>query len=133
MELTENQTIGERLKSYLAYKNITATEFEKSICVANGFVSNAIKGSRAMGSDKLAKMLETYEDLNLIWLLSGKGNMINPIKDVSINNDIEDKTESIEINLNDNIGFEIVSLLKKQLADKEYIIELQKQLLELKK
>lgn len=135
MELTDNQTIGKRLKSYLAYKNITAMEFERKIDVGNGFVSSLDIKSRAMGSDKLKKISDLYEDLNLSWLIAGKGEMINLEYSLNLDNIINEEQPIYEHkNKKVDIDYEkIIAQLKKELEEKEYIIQLQKQLLDLKK
>lgn len=62
-----------RLISYLAYLGMGQNAFEKSVGISNGSIANMSKGLR---SDNLAKIAETYPELNLRWLLLGEGNMI---------------------------------------------------------
>jgi len=65
--------VKERLKIYINSLNMTVSEFEKSIFVSNGYI-NAI--SKSIGIDKLEKIIELYSNLNIEWLLTGKGEML---------------------------------------------------------
>ena len=102
----------ERLKSYLKYKGIREGNFCKSISASNGYVNSIYKG---IGSDKRDLIIEKYPDLNMDWLLTGRGEMIitnsNPILDdekISHNqNSLRDKyillLEQTVANLEDKI------------------------------
>lgn len=65
--------VKDRIKAFLKSQNITVTSFEESIGVSNGYV-NAI--SKSIGIDKINTMLEKYSNLNIEWLLTGKGSML---------------------------------------------------------
>lgn len=65
-------TVKDRIKSFCKAENITISAFEESIGVSNGYV-NAI--SRSLGIDKLNTIIEKYSNLNIEWLLTGKGEM----------------------------------------------------------
>jgi hypothetical protein len=66
----------DRLNRYLESKKITAYAFEKACGVANGYFGKQSKGKGSVGSDILEKISMQYPDLNLIWLITGKGKMI---------------------------------------------------------
>lgn len=64
----------ERMKKYLQYKNISEGTFEKSTGLSKGFISNIGDSIRAANRLKI----EMYApDLNMVWLLTGEGNMLN--------------------------------------------------------
>jgi hypothetical protein len=65
--------VKERVKEFTKYCNITISAFEKSIHVANGYVNSI---SKSIGIDKIASILEIYPNLNIEWLLAGKGFML---------------------------------------------------------
>jgi len=68
--------IVDRLKEYLASRNITHSSFQRTCRLSNGYLSNLLKGKGAMGADVLQKIHAAYPELSLIWLLTGKGEMI---------------------------------------------------------
>ncbi len=55
---------------------MTTAEFERQIGVSGGYISNI---SKSIQPDKLEKISKIYPDLNIEWLLIGKGSMINNI------------------------------------------------------
>ena len=69
--------VKERLISYLKVKGVNNSEFGRSIGVSAAFVSS-IRSS--IGQDKLTKISAMYPDLNIEWLLTGIGSMLNDSK-----------------------------------------------------
>ncbi|PTX63752.1 hypothetical protein C8N46_101357 [Kordia periserrulae] len=53
--------------------------FDKSISVGNGYTSKQSKANASVGSDVLERIIDTYPDLNPLWLLTGEGEMIREI------------------------------------------------------
>lgn len=70
--MTNNETIIDRLILYIRSKGISVSKFERSIGAGNNYLNNV----KSIGSDKLLSISNKYEDLNLEWLISGKGEMI---------------------------------------------------------
>lgn len=66
----------ERLAEYMAYKGLKPTPFNNTIGASNGYIANAIKHKRSLGSHVLEEIFYVYSDLNPTWLLTGKGNML---------------------------------------------------------
>jgi hypothetical protein len=66
----------DRLTKYIEVKRFVVAVFERSIGVANGYIGKQRKKKGSIGSDILERIAETYPDLNLIWLITGKGAMI---------------------------------------------------------
>ena len=66
----------ERFKEYLNSKGISNAQAERDCGLSNGLVGNAFKTKTTIGSDKLEKILTTYQDLSAEWLLRGSGSMI---------------------------------------------------------
>ena len=66
----------ERFKEYLDSKGISNAQAERDCGFSNGLIGNAFKTKTTIGSDKLEKILMTYEELSAEWLLRGKGSMI---------------------------------------------------------
>jgi phage repressor protein C with HTH and peptisase S24 domain len=72
--------VKERVKEFTKYCNITISGFEKSINVTNGYVNSI---SKSVGLDKIESILEIYPNLNLEWLLTGKGSMLKEYTTIS--------------------------------------------------
>ncbi|WP_378177872.1 hypothetical protein [Aquimarina sp. SS2-1] len=68
--------VSERLGQYIENKNISFYAFENSIDASRGSISKAVKEGKSIGSTVIENILSVYEDLNPVWLLTGKENMI---------------------------------------------------------
>ena len=66
-------TVKQRIISFIKYQKLSQRKFENSINVSNGFVNNI---SKSIGADKLQRILSVYPDLNPDWLLYGEGEML---------------------------------------------------------
>ena len=66
----------ERLAMYLQFRAITPHSFERKIHLSNGYFSKQIKNLGSVGSDILVKIYNSYPDLNMLWVLTGEGQMI---------------------------------------------------------
>ncbi len=66
-------TVKNRIKTFCKEEGIPVSAFEESIGVSNGYV-NAI--SKSIGLDKINSIVETYSNLNIEWLLTGRGDML---------------------------------------------------------
>lgn len=67
--------MNERLQQFLAAENITQAQFADSINVARAGVSHIIAGRNKPGYDFIVGMMKRYPDLNIEWLLTGRGKM----------------------------------------------------------
>ena len=65
--------ISDRLKYLIKKEGLNVHQFEKSIGASNGYVHH-LKNS--ISFDKLEKILEIFQELNIEWLLFGKGSML---------------------------------------------------------
>lgn len=65
-----------RLYQYFEFKGIRPTRFEKDLGFSNGYFSIQMRREADIGTSILEKITENCRDLNLYWLISGKGNMI---------------------------------------------------------
>lgn len=98
--------IKDRISEFIRCNNITIAEFERNVNLANGYIKK-FKGS--IGSDKLNNIASYYPELNIEWLITGKGNMLKESGDVigSIQGDgnkIEyNNTGDVEVGNNINI------------------------------
>ena len=88
----DESTIKSRLIDFLDYKRVSKTDFGKSIGVSNAFVTSIRK---SIQPDKLQSIASTFPDLNINWLMTGDGEMLN----------VSDKTSTIN-------GEPVIELIK---------------------
>jgi hypothetical protein len=65
--------IRERIIQFIDYKGISKYKFYQDTGFSNGFLDK----EGAIGSDKCEKISYVYPDINLEWLITGNGEMIN--------------------------------------------------------
>lgn len=65
--------VRERLKHFIEYKGISKYKFYKDLGLSNGFLDK--EGN--IGSDKCEKIIYQYPELNMLWLLTGQGEMLS--------------------------------------------------------
>ncbi|MES2004983.1 MAG: hypothetical protein V4450_10710 [Bacteroidota bacterium] len=122
----------ERLQEYLVFNRISAYAFEHDCQLANGYLGKQLKGKGSVGSDILLRIKERYTELSLVWLVTGKGNML-----LTTHQTMHSAVDAVcELTEEQKIFFsskdDLICLLNKQieklgamLADKEKIIYLQ--------
>lgn len=66
-------TVKERLMSYLKFKKISQAEFGRTIGVSSAYVASIRK---SIDKDKLSLIRSAFPDLDLDWLLFGTGDML---------------------------------------------------------
>ena len=67
--------IIDRLNEYIEIKGISLNAFDKSVGASNGYIGKQIKSRGSIGGDIIEKISCTYEDLNIEWLITGRGEM----------------------------------------------------------
>lgn len=101
----EDKRVIDRLLEYLRYKGISNSAAEKEMGLANAYLKNTSKDGRigSIGSDILAKVEEIYLDLCLIWLITGKGDMLKEsvVNDSSTPSVKAQKGNSIQVDFTD--------------------------------
>ena len=65
-----------RLFQYLDNKNIPHTRFEKEIGLSNGYLNTQLKRNADLGEGVIGKIVDYCLDLELTWLITGKGEML---------------------------------------------------------
>lgn len=66
----------DRLIEYLQYSKISPSKAEKALGVANAYIQNSKNRKGEIGSSILSKLATEYLDLNLIWVITGNGQML---------------------------------------------------------
>lgn len=75
----------ERIRQFIEYKKISVREFSRKIGISHSLLANA----KTIGADKLESILTEFPEINPIWLLTGKGEMLKenyPISNKNIQN-----------------------------------------------
>ena len=86
------ESLKERLKSFAEYKGLSVRAFEEECGLTRGNVSN-MKDLGALGSDKLSKIIDRFEDIDVYWLITGKGEMLKTKRDEDSPQDFTENTE----------------------------------------
>ena len=66
--------LKKRMIEFLAHKGLSQLRFEKSVGLSRGFVNNM---GDAIRSSSLGKISKVYPELNIVWLQTGIGSMLN--------------------------------------------------------
>lgn len=66
-------SINQRIKDFAIHKKISIRKFEQMCSLSNGYVSNI---NYAIGEDKMLNIIQTFPDINPVWLQMGEGNML---------------------------------------------------------
>mgnify|MGYP000846557209 FL=1 len=88
--------IVDRIRQIIEYKEISTRQFCLKIGVANGFLDKV----KDVGSEKVAKILYAFPEINPEWLLMGEGSMLrspqaNRTGHVVVSNDFKGGTNHI--------------------------------------
>lgn len=75
----------DRLSLYLEHKNISSSKAEKALGIANAYIQNSKTRKGEIGSGVLSRIEAEFLDINLIWLITGKGDMLLADNNISVN------------------------------------------------
>ena len=81
----------DRFYQYLNHKSIKPVSFEKTAGLSNGYLGKQLKRSADLGETIILKIIENCPDLDLIWFLTGKGEMLNSKIDLCKNENSENE------------------------------------------
>ena len=70
----ERNTVKDRLIAYLSEKKLSKAEFGRRIGASSAFVTSMRK---SMQPDKIERIAQEFPDLNIVWLQTGEGEMLN--------------------------------------------------------
>ncbi len=118
----------ERIAIYIHFKKISPHAFEKKIELSNGYFSKQLKHLGSVGSDILIRIHQAYSDVDILWILTGEGQMLKEETQHSLqidNSILEDFTNKYA---NENKKLKKLEndfdKLQTSLSDKEKIIAL---------
>lgn len=87
--------MNSRLIQFLAAENVTQSQFADSINVARASISHIVAGRNKPGYDFITAVMRRYPDLNIEWLLCGKGKMYKEKQGIS-SSETSSKSDSLE-------------------------------------
>lgn len=94
----------QRVALFIEYKEMSIRSFEQSCGLNNGSIQAAIKRNTGIKDETMNTILDTYPEINPVWLLRGEGEMlINQIqyspdeKNMEVNEDSDDYKQKSEI------------------------------------
>ena len=64
-----------RIMQLISALNMSARQFDMSIGTANGYILRMQKNNASVGSDVIERIVKEYPQINLVWLITGKGEM----------------------------------------------------------
>lgn len=71
-----------RINEFILSKGLSVAEFERICGLSNGYVR---KVKDSLGKRGLSDILRNFPELNKVWLLTGEGDMLNPIPGIMQN------------------------------------------------
>ncbi len=112
----------DRLYEFMESRQLSAYAVERSCGIANGYLKKQKKGKGTIGSEILERVHQHYPELNLLWLLTGEGEMHAE----AILPSAGEEEQQYRLAREEMITLlqEQVRLLQQHLADKEKIIAL---------
>ena len=72
--MVNSTDFGKRLQIILDYYSISATDFSNQISVNRSTISHLLSGRNKPSLDFVMKVLEKFPEVELYWILNGKGN-----------------------------------------------------------
>ena len=133
--------IVENIKKYADFKGISIKKIGEKLGLSGATLYKAINSTNNIGTKILEDFILFYNDINPIWLITGKGEMLlnsidltnkdNKIKEVEINQVNEDSNTSygkpkIE-NVNSDYKTKYIDLLEQYVEVCNQLIKLQKE------
>tara|TARA_R110002050_G_scaffold16019_2_gene49087 strand:- start:184706 stop:185080 length:375 start_codon:yes stop_codon:yes gene_type:complete len=87
----------DRLMQFIKFAGLSARKFDISIGASNGYTLRMQKNNASIGSDVIENIVATYPQLNLVWLITGEGEMLKSDTDTLDFNQLpKDKQSQIE-------------------------------------
>ena len=104
--MINNTEFSKRLKKILDYYQLSASQFAEKIKVQRSSISHLLSGRNKPSLDFVLKVLENFEEVELYWLLNGKGSFPKKNKKEDYptslfdenKSDIEDSISKIQTN-----------------------------------
>lgn len=110
--------VRDRLIEYIAIKGISKRAFALKIGASSSFVNNI---SQSIGQDKINSIRKVFPDLNISWLLTGDGEMLNGADTAGCTAEVRPQLDRKPVD--DNIVIDYIATLKAQLATLNQVVQ----------
>jgi hypothetical protein len=120
--------IIDRFDKYMNFKGLNDNQVTVNCLLSVGLLGNARRGKSDLGKKAIDKILNFYQDLNQVWLMTGEGEMIKGCAEISsaadtisISSEAWDviKKQADSLASKDRQMEELIGLLKKANVPKE--------------
>jgi len=81
--MVNTSNFSKRLQKILDFYGVTATSFSEKIAFNRSTISHLLSGRNKPSLDFVMKVLQTYPEVDLYWLLYGKGSFPTPLNKVN--------------------------------------------------
>ncbi len=99
--MSNNLEFAQRLKTVMNYYQLSAATFADRINVQRSSISHLLSGRNRPSLDFVLKVLDAFKEIELYWLLNGKGSFpktaSKPSTPISENNSSDNKNNDTEI------------------------------------
>lgn len=112
----------DRLYRFMERKKLNPFNLEKSCGLSNGYIASQLKSKGSIGSEILEKISQAYPELNLVWLITGKGKMVLPLQN-KYNTGVDDTAQVLkEKEVAYTAKNKLIGLMKQHLSELEFVV-----------
>ncbi len=97
--MVNNTEFGKRLQIILDYYGISATDFSNQISVNRSTISHLLSGRNKPSLDFIMKVLGKFPEVELYWILNGKGRFPSEKTENSLISVSEEKKQKTDVSL----------------------------------
>jgi hypothetical protein len=109
----------DRLSKYMEFKGLNDNVVTKECSLSQGLIGQARKGKCDLGDKAIDKILNTYLDLDRVWLLTGEGEMIK-----------QDKPKHPMVARTEALIDKLIASMEETIESQKKVIEAQKEEIE---
>ncbi len=99
--MINNEAFAKRLQKVIDYYGESASSFAEKISVQRSSISHILSGRNKPSLEFVLKILSSFPEVELYWLLNGKGNFPSAERPIEIKKETE--SSSIESKLQSNL------------------------------
>ena len=120
--MVNTSNFSKRLQKILDFYGVTATSFSEKIAFNRSTISHLLSGRNKPSLEFVMKVLQTYPEVDLYWLLYGKGSFPTPLNKVNTQIKVTSKQNSLPGVEAENSIFENMALKNSNTSAIERII-----------